>query len=372
MKNRRIRLAQITHDLAIGGLQQVVVNLCRTIDREKFDVIVVCLRALGAFVPEVERMGIKVRLVPQKQKGTDYFSFLKLANILREDKIEVIHTHNTQPFFDGTIAGLLAGVKTIVHTDHARNFPDKKRYMFAEWFVSHFAYKVVGVSDHTCQNLARYEKISKKKIMTIMNGIDLTKYEINIDKRRKRIELGLNGKGPIIGLAARLVEAKGIGYLLRAMMDVVPLFPDISLLIAGDGPLQDGLKRMSVDLGIEKWVLFTGPRLDIPELLQMFDIYILPSVSEGLPMILLEAMAAGCPIIATEVGGVPMAVHHGQNGSLVKPEDPKALSSEIIRLLSNKDMRERYSENGIRLAREEFSAEAMTRSYEKLYLRMNL
>jgi len=186
------------------------------------------------------------------------------------------------------------------------------------------------------------------------------------------MELGLNGKGPIIGLAARLVEAKGIGYLLRAMTDVVPLFPDISLLIAGDGPLQDELKRMSVDLGIEKCVLFTGPRLDIPELLQMFDIYILPSVSEGLPMILLEAMAAGCPIIATEVGGVPMAVHHGQNGSLVKPEDPKALSSEIIRLLSNKDMRERYSENGIRLAREEFSAEAMTRSYEKLYLRMNL
>jgi glycosyltransferase involved in cell wall biosynthesis len=155
------------------------------------------------------------------------------------------------------------------------------------------------------------------------------------------------------------------------MKDVIPLFPDITLLIAGEGPLQDNLKRMSVDLGIERWVLFTGPRLDIPELLKLFDIYVLPSVSEGLPMVLLEAMAAGCPIIATEVGGVPKAVHHGENGSLVRPENPKALSSEIIRLLSNKDVRERYSENGVRLAREKFSAEAMTRSYEKLYLRIN-
>ena len=371
MRDGKIKLAQITHDLAIGGLQQVVVNLCRKIDRERFDVIVVCLRALGALVPEVERMGIKVRLVPQKQNGTDYFSFLKLAGILKEEKVEVIHTHNTQPFFDGTIAGLLAGVKTIIHTDHARNFPDKRRYMFAEWLVSHFAYKIVGVSDHTCQNLVRYEKISEKKIKTIMNGIDLAKYGITIDKQRKRMELGLNGKGPIIGIAVRLVEAKGIRYLLQAMTDVVPLFPDITLLIAGDGPLQDELKKMAGTLGIERRVLFTGSRLDIPELMKLFDIYVLPSVSEGLPMVLLEAMAAGCPIIATEVGGVPKAVHHGKNGSLVTPGNPKALSAEIVRLLSNNDVRERYSENGVRLAREKFSAEAMTRNYEKLYLRAN-
>ncbi len=371
MKNRKVKLAQITHDLAIGGLQQVVVNICRTIDREKFDVIVICLRNLGEFVPEIERMGIKVRLVPQKQNGTDYFSFLKLASILKEEEVEVIHTHNTQPFFDGTIAGLLAGVRTIIHTDHARNFPDKRRYMFAEWLVSHFAYKIVGVSDHTCHNLVHYEKIPENKIITIMNGIDLTRYKIEIDQQRKRMELGLNGKGPIIGLAVRLVEAKGIRYLLQAMKDVIPLFPDITLLIAGDGPLQDELKKMSVDLGIERRVLFTGPRLDIPELMKLFDIYVLPSVSEGLPMVLLEAMAAGCPIIATEVGGVPKAVHHGENGSLVRPGNPKALSSEIVRLLSNKDVRERYSENGVRLAQEKFSAEAMTRSYEKLYLRIN-
>jgi glycosyltransferase involved in cell wall biosynthesis len=371
MRDRKVKLAQITHDLAIGGLQQVVVNICRTIDREKFDVIVICLRALGAFVPEVERMGIRVRLVPQKHKGTDYFSFLKLTNILKEEKIEVIHTHNTQPFFDGTIAGLLAGVKTIVHTDHARDFPDKRRYMFAEWLMSHFASKIVGVSEHTSKNLMKYEMISPRKIVTIPNGIYGPQYDIKIDKEKKRRELNIQGSGPIIGLGVRLTEQKGITYLLKAMPEVIRVFPEITLVIAGQGPLEEPLNKEAVDLKIGKNVLFAGPRLDIPELLKLFDLYVLPSLWEGLPMVLLEAMAAGCPILATDVGGVCMAVQNGENGSLIEPRNPKALSSEIIRLLSNEDLRERYSQNGIELFREKFSAEVMTRNYEKLYLRIN-
>ena len=109
-------------------------------------------------------MGIRVLYLPQKKDGTDYLAFLKVAKILRQEKTDVIHTHNTQPFIDGTIAAMISGVKTIVHTDHARDFPDKRRYMFAEWMMSQFAYKVVGVSEHTSKNLMKYEKISSKKI----------------------------------------------------------------------------------------------------------------------------------------------------------------------------------------------------------------
>ena len=127
-----IRLMQITHDLAIGGLQQVVVNLCRTIDKSRFHTTVLCLRALGPLAGEIERLGIKVMLLPQKKTGTDYFSFLKVADILRKEHTQVIHTHNTQPLVDGTLGAILSGGRQrIIHTDHARQFPDKKRYMFA-------------------------------------------------------------------------------------------------------------------------------------------------------------------------------------------------------------------------------------------------
>lgn len=360
---------QITHDLALGGLQQVVVNLCRTINRDLFDVSVLCLRELGCFVSEVRDLGIKVHFLEQKNGGTDYFSFIKVARKLREQRIEVIHTHNTQPFMDGTIGALISGVKTIVHTDHARDFPDKFRYMFAEWVMSHFAFTIVGVSEHTSKNLRKYEKIAAKKIVTIHNGILGSKFGLSIDKERKRLDLGIKNRGPIIGVGVRLSEQKGISYLLKAMPGVIRSIPDITLVIAGEGPLEADLREEANDLRIGDHVRFIGMRLDMPEIIQLFDLYVLPSLWEGLPMVLLEAMAAGCPILATDVGGVSVAVETGVNGSLVKPKDAYSLENEIIHLLNDETLRKRYSEKGRKIFEEKFSAEAMTRSYERLYMR---
>jgi len=371
IENRKIRLMQITHDLAIGGLQQVVVNICRVIDRHRFDVSVLCLRELGAFTPQVEELGIPVKLIKQEDK-TDYLSFLKVARELKENKIDVIHTHNTQPFVDGTMAALMAGVKTIVHTDHARDFPDKKRYMFAEWAMSQFAYRVVGVSEHTSANLMKFEKISPKKIITIPNGIDGSRFEITIDREKLKKDLGITKNGPIMGLGVRLSEQKGITYLLKAMPKVISRSPEVTLVIAGEGPLEDDLKKEAQTLGILDNVRFVGPRLDIPELLKLFDIYVLPSLWEGLPMVLLEAMAAGCPVIATDVGGVAAAVKSGVSGILVKSMDVDALSSAMIRLLEDKEIRTKYSQNAMDIFNKNFSAQIMTRKYEKLYLRETL
>jgi len=360
---------QITHDLAIGGLQQVVVNLCRSIDRSKFDISVLCLRDLGEFVPDVENLGLKVHYLPQKENGTDYFSFLKVAKILRQEKIDVIHTHNTQPFVDGTIGAMLAGVKTVVHTDHARSFPDKGRYMFAEWLMSHYAFKVVGVSDHTSTNLTKYEKISPKKIMTIENGIDGSRFEVKIDRDKKRREIGIKNDGPVIGLGVRLAEQKGITYLLQAMPRVIQSFPDITLVIVGDGDLKTGLQDEAAQLGLQDNVLFLGPRLDIPELLQLFDIYVLPSLWEGMPMVLLESLASGCPVIATDVGGVSKVINHGENGLLVKSKSPQQLAEAIMSLLSNSTLREQFAVRGLEIFKSKFSSDIMTRSYERLYQR---
>lgn len=360
---------QISHDLAIGGLQQVVVNICKYIDRDRFDVTVLCLRALGEFTPEIERLGIKVFLLPQKKNGIDYFAFWKLAKMLRQQKTNVIHTHNTQPFIDGTLAALLSNVKTVVHTDHARDFPDKRRYMLAEWVVSQYAYKVVGVSDHTAENLSRYERVSKKKIKIIPNGIDVSKYEITVDQVSMKRDLGIREEGPVIGLGVRLTEQKGIPYLIRAMPAVLKKFPDATLVIAGDGPMATELKKETTKLGLDNHVLFLGPRLDIPAILKLLDVYVLPSVWEGLPMVILEAMAARCPIIATDVGGVRNVITNGVNGSIIEPKNSNMLAAEIIKLLSNDALRTSYIRAAHDVVSKKFSAETMTRKYEKLYLR---
>lgn len=368
MSNQKIRLMQITHDLAIGGLQRVVVNICRTIDRTRFDVQVLCLRSLGPFAADVERLGIPVQLIPQTGR-TDYLSFLKVARALRRGRIQVIHTHNTQPFVDGTLGALLAGVKTIVHTDHARSFPDKTRYMIAEHLVSRFAYRVVGVSEHTSANLMKFERISPRKIETIPNGIDGAAFEQEVDRAAARLALGIPTTARAIGLAVRLTEQKGITYLLQALPAVVRDYPDVVLVIAGEGPTRSSLESEAVGLGVAQHVRFAGACGDVPSLLKALDAYVLPSVWEGLPMVLLEAMAAGCPIVATSVGGVPSAIEHGRNGLLVSPRDPAGLAAAVNRMLRDAELRRDCQRRGKEVFAARFSARKMTDRYEQLYLR---
>ncbi len=371
MPKEKIRLMQITHDLAIGGLQKVVVNICRAIDREAFDVSVLCLRALGPFASDIERLGIMVALLPQKARGTDYFAFLKVASVLRARRPDVIHTHNTQPFVDGTLGALLSGVRRIVHTDHGRQFPDKRRYMLAERLMSHAAYKVVGVSEDTSRQLVAWEKIDPAKVTTIPNGVDCGAPASAVDKVEKRREIGLDGPGPILGTAGRLSEEKGLAYLLRAMPKVLREQPGAVLVVVGEGPLDSELKAQAAELGIQASTRFLGPRSDMAAILSTLDVYVLPSLREGLPLVLLEAMAAGCPIVATNVGGVPSVVEKGVTGALVPPKDPDALAARILSLLADDGIRRKFAEAGPRVVRDRYSVEAMTRQYERLYREAN-
>jgi len=363
----KLKLLQITHDLDLGGLQQVVLNICRSIDRERFEVAVLCLRARGCYAADVEALGIPVHLLEQQPGGVDYLAFLKVARVLKALHIDVVHTHNTQPFIDGALGAVLAGGRTVIHTDHARSFPDKRRYMFAEWALSHCVDKIVACSDHTARQLIRYEKISRGKIVTIPNGIDGSRFGIAIDREAKRRELGISRDGPILGLAVRLSEQKGITYLLQALPQILRRHPRTTLLIAGDGELKESLQREAAALGLTDHVVFCGARKDIPELLKLLDVYVLPSLWEGLPMVVLEAMAAGCPVVATDVGGTSTAIVSGKTGLLVGPKDPAALAEAVSTMLDSESLRAQYTAQAREFFQSEFTAQTMTRRYERLY-----
>ncbi|MCI5140924.1 MAG: glycosyltransferase family 1 protein [Candidatus Electrothrix sp. ATG1] len=233
--------------------------------------------------------------------------------------------------------------------------------------MSHFVYKMVGVSEQTTENLRKYEKIPRRKLMTIENGIDGSRFQISIDKQAKRRELGIPPVGPVIGIISRIEKVKGIKYLLQAMPKIINEFPDITLLIVGDGSEKSSLKAESRQLDIEKNVIFTGARDDIPEVFQVLDIYLLPSLSEGLPMGLLEAMAAGCPVIATAIGGVPSVIKHGVTGVLIPKKNPVAIAKEVIYLLSNYDVRGKYSKYSKVIIEKKYSINEMMKHYERLY-----
>lgn len=374
MTNRpgKIHVMQITHDLDLGGLQQVVYNICRTIDRDKFELSVLCLRKEGRLADSVRELNVPVYCVAPPPGRTDYFLFRRVASLLRLKNADVIHTHNTQPFIDGTLGAVLAGVRTIIHTDHARQFPDKLRYMLAEKAMSLLSYRVVGCSEHTSMNLHKYERISKRKLITIENGIDPSRFRIEIDPLEKRRQLNIKASGPIIGVAARLSAQKGIRYLIDAMPLVLQRIPNATLVIAGEGELEGELRERTAELNLHDSVRFIGPRNDIPELLKLFTVYVLPSLWEGLPMVILEAMAAGCPVIATDVGGNRRAVEDGVSGSLVKPAHSVELAESILRLLSSPSNLAQFRTAAVRKFEREFSADIMTGKYMKLYQRQEI
>lgn len=359
----------VVEDLGIGGLERVVVTLCQSLDPERYERSVLCLRGTGPLAAELREGGVRVIDVGGVAGTPDYLAFRKVARALREHRVDVLHTHNTLPLFDGFAASRLVGVRTLVHTDHARDFPDKRRYMVAERVISHFLYRIAAVSEHTRDNLMRYEGISPRKIVTIPNGILESRYTAPVDVARKRRELDLPADAPVIGLGARLTPQKGVEYLLHAMVRLRERIPRAMLLVAGTGEQEPQLRDMAAELGLGDAVRFLGARLDIPELLQVFDVYAMPSVWEGLPMALLEAMAAGCPIVATEVGGIPTALTDDVSGALVPPRDPEALAERLARLLLSPETRARYADEARRVFRERYSAEAMTRRYEEMYLR---
>lgn len=370
----RLRVLQVVPDLGVGGLSRVVESICLTIDKSQFDVSVLSFHGGGEFADILRKSGVPVFTLGDGdfRKRTSYTGFLEVARLLRREAVDVVHTHNTQPFLDAVPGGILAGVRTMVHTDHARHFPDRWRYMFAERVLSRFVYRVVGVSDDTSRNLVKYEKISPRKIVTIPNGISGHVYDVRIDREAKRRELGIAPDAKILGFASRLEPQKGVPYLLDAMPEIIRRVPQVLLLIVGQGREQSALERQVSELGIEQHVRFLGVRFDMPELLGLFDVMVLPSVWEGLPMIILEAMAAGCPVVATSVGGVPTAVRNEETGLLMKPGNPHAIVEAVSGLLNDGNRRERFGAAARRVFAQQFTADAMTRQYERLYLRQDL
>lgn len=365
---RRIRVMHIADEMGTGGLPHVVATICHTVNRDRFEMSVLSINAGGATADELRKSGIRVLDAETTGRFGRYLAFRSIARHLRENPVDIVHTHNTQAFVDGTIAARIAGVRGIVHTDHARQFPDKRRYLFAEFVASQFAHRVIGVSDHTSEGLIRHVKLSRRKVATIPNGIVGDRFSARIDARAKRRALGIADGRPVLGIGARLVEQKAHDDLLQAVHLLRKRYPDILLLIAGEGVLEDNIRSTITDLGLEDNVRLMGVRHDIGELLQIFDIYVMPSIWEGLPMALLEAMAAGCAIVATHVGGIPTAIVDGVNGTTVPPRDTRRLAEAIDQLLANPELREGYVARGRERFQARFTAEIMTGAYEELYI----
>jgi len=313
-------------------------------------------------------------LVREINPVLDAWATVALWRLLRRVRPEVVHTHTSKAGAVGRLAARLAGIPVVIHTPHGHIFYGyygsvaSAIIRLLERHLAKITDRIVTLTDRGAQEHVQYKIASPQKFVTIHGGNSLAQFRsLRVNATVKRKELGLPPEGPIIGTVGRLVPIKGHTWLLRAVPRVLAEFPQASVVLIGDGPLLGELKELADELGITPHVVFLGTRHDIPECLAVLDLFVLPSLNEGMGRALVEAMAVGCPVVATRVGGIPDVVADGTTGLLVPPRDDRALAEAILTLLRDRSRRAAYGEAARRYVDGRFDIETMVHNIERLY-----
>lgn len=347
-----------------GGAESMLISLVEGLDKDRYRSLV-CLLSDGWLKGELEKRRIETVVIPQP-RSLDLPWLFRAHRLLRDRGIHVMHSHEFATNVYASLLSRVTGIPTVA-TAHGKNYyPEKWRRRAAYRFAARNSV-MVAVSEDLKRFLAQRVGIPAGSIRVVHNGIDLARYAVHERNHAVRAELGIGTGRRLIGTVGNLFAVKGQTYLLKACKAVAGAFPDFVLLVAGEGEQLGPLEKEASDLGIAGNVRFLGFRDDVPSLLQAMEVFVLPSLSEGLPLSVLEALALQKPVVATNVGGIPEIVEDGVTGYLVPPEDPEALADRILRLLRDPRLAAGMGRAGRNRVEEAFGLEQMIRNYQSLY-----
>jgi glycosyltransferase involved in cell wall biosynthesis len=307
--------------------------------------------------------------MPTLKSPRAWISLFRFVSFLKKEKIVIVQTHFIDSNRVGILAGRLAGVKTVISTRRNQGYWHTRIGLFLQKRLNPLVDLFLANSDDTREWASRTEGIPPEKIRVIHNALNLRPFEILGEEERseyrKRFEIPSNAK--VVGIVANLRPVKRIDVFLHAARIVLNEFHGTRFIVVGEGPERKGLEELSREVGLDRAVLFLGRRQDIPSILNMLDIGVLSSQSESFSNALMEYLAAGLPVVCTDVGGCRELVCDGRNGFVVPNGDPKALAGGILNILRNPNC-VTSGEANRRIVKEKFSMEAILRSYEDLYL----
>jgi glycosyltransferase involved in cell wall biosynthesis len=353
-----------------GGAEKLAYEMVRAGNPSSEPPVICCLQMVGALGEKLRQEGINVYCRSKNQKkGVDFGLVQWLSRVIRTEKIQVIHAHQYTPMFYAVSAAFLAGDVKVIYTEHGRLYPDKKRwkrYLFNP-LLARYLDHIVSISESTKKAMVAVDNLPVEKIRVVHNGIDPKLFGHTIDINAKRRSLCLDERCPIVGTAARLEEIKNIPMMLKAFKIILEKIPDARLIIAGRGSREEELKAFAMELGIAEKVLFIGLRLDLPEIYQLFNVFLLSSFTEGISITLLEAMASGIPPVVTDVGGNPEVVVDGETGFLVPLDDDRLMADRVITLLENPEKAAIIGLKAKARVEEHFSFTTMMTDYFRLY-----
>jgi len=354
----------LSNHLNIGGISSYLFSLGNGLAKSGNKVFVAS--SAGEMVPKIKAGGAEFIPIPIRVKfelhPTILISQMKLSGFILKNKINIIHanTRVTQVLADLLSRSCGIPYMSTCHGFFRNNFG---RRLFPLW-----GDRVIAISDSVKQHLLDDFKVQEDKIRLIYNGIDVNKFNSRdiIDKANIKAVLGLK-PGRVVGIVARLSDVKGHTYLIEAMRNVIKEFPDTQLLIVGDGREKDNLLRKVMESKITENVKFIASVDDTTQILPIMDLFVMPSLQEGLGLAVMEAQAAGLPVVASNIGGLSNLIQDGITGLLVPPKDIYTLSAAITELLRNMNKAEMFGANGRKFIEQNFSLDIMIEKTEEVY-----
>jgi len=369
---RKTRVAVVVSHLTIGGAEQLLLELLRHIDRQRFDLRVFFLREPGILGKEVLQLGFPVSTGIIRSKF-DLSGIFKLTMLLKDFQTDVVFLINhLNTLFFGVLAGRLAGVRTCINWENEtfKKYPFHPLTMLGRRLLHLGVDYVVAAAKGHGDYIALEEKIPHSKIRAIYNGVDPERFQSTLCPEEARRRLGIPSQSPVVSIVAALRPDKAHHVFLRAARIVVDAIPDAHFLVIGDGPRMPFLKSLASELNLENQVHFLGFQRQLGDIFAAVDINCLSSYpqQETLSVAAIEAMSAGIPIVCTDVGFMNEIVIPNETGFLVPVDDPDSLAEKIIFVLKNPEKQKYMGLRARKLVDETLSVYQMARSFEQLML----
>ncbi len=363
---RKIKVLQLIEGLNLGGAETKLMELVAHMDRDRFETVVCSLGMGDRIREEFEKVNVEFITMP-RQRRIDPALIFKVAKLIRQKQIDIVMTTLFYADVLGALAGKFSRPKAVFswETISAPEWLLPHR-LLAYRFAIRFCTRVISVSHATAKWLVEKRGVPAKKVVVIPYGVNLDLYKAG-ENPELRKKLGIEPDARVVGVVARLHPQKGHRYLIEAAPGIVARHPKTKFVIVGDGELREELKNLARQRGVAEHFMFLGFRKDVKDLLRTFDVFCLPSLYEGLPNVVLEAMATAKPVVATAVDGTPELIVNDETGYLVPPADPQALVEKISLLLENPERARAMGRNGAQRVEAEFSLEKQVRGFQELY-----
>lgn len=368
MSGGRTRVMYLAHTFAVGGAEEMVLNLVRHLPA-RFEPMVCCIHDLGPIGEEIRAAGVPVTVLGLSPGLRRPWDVVRLQQFLSEAKPRIVHTFLLTASVYGRLAAMLAGVPIVIGTEV--NIYERKRpaHALAERLLMQGTSTVVASAESVRQFYIRQVHANPAKVEVIYNAVDWSQLKTTRGREEMRVSLEVPLDRPAAGVIARLTEQKGHVHLFEALART-PGLADLFLIVVGDGDLRHSLEQRAAALGIAGRVRFLGARRDLGDLLNAVDLFVLPSLWEGLPLSLVLAMGAGLPVVATRVAGLPEVVDDERTGLLVPPGDSRALGAALARVVGDAALGRRLGAAAREAVLPKFGVEGYVASVASLYDRL--